>query len=104
MSATEKTESMIQSAIGHLDKHRLTTMGPEPEDITETFLEDYWESLQRLRSHDALVEALEAWMEFNRETKEENPCPDYAYRARLRMKAKSLTEAALAHLLERGEG
>jgi len=44
----------------------------------------------------ALVEACRAWMDFNKETKAENPCPDYALRAKLRERAKELSITALA--------
>ena len=57
---------------------------------------DYSYARRCVNAHDALVEACQAWMDFSRETKAENPCPDYALRARLREQAKQLTIAALA--------
>ena len=46
-------------------------------------------------SPDLLV-ACRAWMKYNSESKEENPCPDYALRFQYRKEAVKLTNYAIA--------
>ncbi len=77
----------VRYKLGHRDARRAAT------EIAQ------WSIAKLERENAKLREACEAWLEFNRETKAENPCPDYALRANLRERAKRLSIAALA-----GEG
>ncbi len=52
--------------------------------------------IQKVNSHDALLEACKAWMKVESEMSDNTPCPDLALRAHYRKEAVKLTEAAIA--------
>ena len=57
---------------------------------------DYNYIVHAIRSHDALVAALEAWRLFDSESSDKHPCPDLMLRGKYRDQARKLTDVALA--------
>jgi len=54
------------------------------------------DNLNKINSHDALLEACKAWMKVESEMLDNHPCPDLLLRAQYRKEAVIFTKAAIA--------